>query len=99
MMMRALVVMVSLAGCATAPVASPSPVVATDDGAKRAACCAQCTSAAQRDPAGMDISVKDCRSYAGAEFNSGPGVDEACVAYFTSTPTTLGACSKEAAKK
>jgi hypothetical protein len=88
-MMRALVVLISLAGCATAPA-----VVAADAGGRRAACCAQCTSASQRDPAGMDISVKDCRSYAGAEFNSGPGVDEDCVAYFTATPTTLGACSQ-----
>jgi hypothetical protein len=47
----------------------------------------------------MDISVKDCRSYGGAQYNAGPGVSEACLAYFASTPTTLGACWKEAPAK
>lgn len=78
----------SLLSCATTPAVPPATT------ANRATCCAQCTSAAQRDPAGMDISVKDCRSYAGADFNGGPGVDPACVAYFAGTPTRLGECTQ-----
>jgi hypothetical protein len=96
-MNRALLIAASLfaASCATdrpaaatTPTATPSP--------SRAECCAQCAGAGKRDPAGMDISIKDCRAYAGAEFNGGPGVTEACVAYFATTRTTLGECWKEA---
>jgi hypothetical protein len=73
----------------TAPADAPSG----GDAALHAACCKQCASAASRDPAGMDISTKDCRSYAG-EFNGGPGVDDACVKHFGDVHTTLGECWK-----
>ena len=57
-------------------------------------CCAQCAGAAKRDPAGMDLSGKDCTSYAG-DFNGQPGVDVRCVAHFGQQPTTVGACWQE----
>jgi hypothetical protein len=41
----------------------------------------------------VDISTKDCRSYAG-DFNGGPGVDATCVAYFDAHHTLLGDCWK-----
>ncbi len=54
-------------------------------------CCDECSSAAGRDPAGMDLSAKNCLSYEG-EFNGGPGVSEVCAAHFRSVPSTLGQC-------
>lgn len=76
--------------------ATKPPAAAAAPSPTRAECCAQCSGAGKRDPAGMDISVKDCRGYAGADFNGGPGVNDACAAYFATTRTTLGECWKEA---
>jgi hypothetical protein len=82
------------ADVAPAATATADAATATDsDAAQHAACCNQCSAAAGRDPAGMDIATKDCRSYAG-EFNGGPGVDDACLAHFKSVPTLLGDCWK-----
>ncbi len=73
------------------PATSPS-----DEGAValHAECCTQCAGAAKRDPAGADLSGKDCTAYAG-DWNGQPGVDVKCVAHFGQKPTTVGECWKE----
>lgn len=75
-------------GTATAPTAG-------DDAETRRTCCEQCSSAAGRDPAGMDISIKSCTAYRG-DFNGAVGVDETCFQYFEANPTTVGDCANEA---
>jgi len=61
----------------------------------RARCCAECTGAASRDPAGMDISGKTCTTYP-AEWNGGPGISDECRAWFVAQPqsTLVGDCWK-----
>jgi hypothetical protein len=82
------------AGAGAGAASAPDGATATDnDSVLHAQCCNQCGSAAGRDPAGMDISTKDCRSYAG-DFNGGPGVDDACVKHFEATRTSVGDCWK-----
>jgi hypothetical protein len=92
--------MLALVGCtrSTKPERSPGDAAAKDAAATetapanvRAGCCAQCSAAAKRDPAGMDLRSKDCRSYAG-EWNGAPGVDAACVEHFAASPATVGDC-------
>jgi hypothetical protein len=73
----------------TSPAEPSSGGLAADSTAQT--CCDQCSSAAGRDPAGMDISVKSCLSYEG-EFNGRPGVSKECAAYFRASPATLGDC-------
>jgi len=80
----------------TTPATEPAAVTSEVDQKTLAHCCEQCTGAASRDPAGMDISVKQCTSYP-EEFNGGPGVDKECAAFFATAGTKLGDCQKLAA--
>ncbi len=48
-------------------------------------CCQQCTAAASQDPAGMDISGKDCRGY-------DQKLTKECRNYFEENLRTMGEC-------
>jgi hypothetical protein len=74
-----------------APPSGPSRKIGGDEASLQAGCCAQCTGAAKRDPVGMDVGTKDCRSYAG-DFGGQPGVDPACTTHFGERVTTVGDC-------
>lgn len=91
-----LVAALALAACSRAdkPAAGKSPAQAAAPASDlRAKCCGQCGGAASRDPSGMDISGKTCTSYP-AEWNTGPGVDDECRAWFVAQPQplTVGDC-------
>jgi cytochrome c5 len=90
-----LVVVAILAACrsGTAP-----PATQPTDAALRERCCAQCAAAAARDPAGMDVREKTCTSYP-AEWNGGPGVEDACRAWFVAQrePMRVGECDRTGA--
>ncbi len=79
---------------AAAAIGEPAGGTASTDAEVRSRCCKQCAGSASRDAAGMDISTKDCRSYAG-DWNGQPGVDERCVAHFAGRKTVVGDCWKE----
>jgi len=49
-------------------------------------CCQQCTQAASQDPAGMDISGKDCRGY-------DEKLTKRCVKYFEANAKKVEECS------
>lgn len=92
--MRALLLAFVLAACSRGgkPAPASQPQASSAD-ALHAKCCGECTGAAARDPAGMDISGKTCTSYP-AEWNTGPGVDDECRAWFAAQPQplTVGDC-------
>lgn len=48
-------------------------------------CCQQCTLAASQDPAGMDISLKQCRGY-------DEKLDKQCREFFEEKPMRVGEC-------
>ncbi len=97
-MPRALLFAVLVASCACTKSSAPAPAATQPLGteqAQRERCCAQCSAAASRDPAGMDLSGKTCTSYP-AEWNGGPGVLDDCRGWFVAQPRplTVGECAK-----
>jgi hypothetical protein len=56
-----------------------------------AECCRQCLQASQRDPAGVDISLRPCSRYQG-QFGGAPGVDAGCLATLQSQQATVQSC-------
>ncbi|MEK6950899.1 MAG: hypothetical protein AABX13_04215 [Nanoarchaeota archaeon] len=48
-------------------------------------CCQQCRQAASQDPAGMDISLKQCRGY-------DDKLDQQCREFFTGNPLRVEEC-------
>ena len=96
-MPRALLLAVLIASCACTKSSAPAPATQPlgTEQAQRERCCAQCSAAASRDPAGMDLSGKTCTSYP-AEWNGGPGLQDDCRGWFVAQPRplTVGECAK-----
>jgi hypothetical protein len=61
-------------------------------------CCAECASAASRDPTGADLRGKPCTAYP-VEWSGGPGVSDACRGWFVARPepTLVGDCQRRPA--
>lgn len=85
----------ALLGCkGPPPAAAPQALLASPPpGPTRAECCQRCVELANRDPAGMDLSVQPCARYRGS-FHGNPGLSDACAQRLERV--TVGACQREA---
>ncbi len=77
--LRAVILALTLCGCAKQGPPEPSPSPTPD---LRARCCAQCRAAASTDPSAMDLTLVPCGDYTGTVVNQTPVLDAACGAWF-----------------
>lgn len=79
------------------PAVAPTsePAATPDNSARLRDCCRQCTAAASRDPAGVDLSVQPCSRYGTEPAGGGPpALDADCARLLTEQRTLVGACQK-----
>lgn len=70
----------------------PAAAGDSEEVASKSKCCGQCSEAASKDPAGRDISMNSCSSYAGYSVNGQTPLDDLCVKWFDANPLTVMDC-------
>lgn len=80
---------VLLLACPTAPAPRPDP--APRD--LTTVCCAQCRTAASKDPQAMDLTLLPCANYAGHIVNGEQVLEQRCAEWFGAQALTVGDCA------